>query len=255
MRALVLISYVLTETPSVPWSRLPGDASGAGSSAFGLRSSFSRLAQPGYARTRHSGINCDVGTTQSCYHHSLWPGFKAQKSGHILACAASVWRQACYITALAPATVIWIVQPTLGVLRPVNRYDYIRASLHYIHYTHPVPNKPTVSVDVKQHSTNYIHVHSSGAVLESRWPYGFRGRKELLNRASALVTTSVSLICQLTSEDTKHQLIIYIHVHSSGAVWDWSRWPSWAVRPNEPYGFRGRKELLNHASALVSACP
>ena len=33
------------------------------------------------------------------------------------------------------------------------------------------------------------------------------------------------------------------------------RWTSWAVRPNEPSGFRGRKELLNHASALVSACP
>ena len=28
-------------------------------------------------------------------------------------------------------------------------------------------------------------------------------------------------------------------------------WPSWAVRPNEPSGFRGRKVLLNHASALV----
>ena len=34
-----------------------------------------------------------------------------------------------------------------------------------------------------------------------------------------------------------------------------SRWPSWAVRPNEPSGFRGRKTILNHASALVSACP
>ena len=31
--------------------------------------------------------------------------------------------------------------------------------------------------------------------------------------------------------------------------------PSWAVRPNEPSGFRGRKELLNRASALVTACP
>ena len=29
----------------------------------------------------------------------------------------------------------------------------------------------------------------------------------------------------------------------------------WAVRPNEPYGFRGRKATLNLASALVSACP
>ena len=25
--------------------------------------------------------------------------------------------------------------------------------------------------------------------------------------------------------------------------------------PNEPSGFRGRKAILNHASALVSACP
>ena len=43
-------------------------------------------------------------------------------------------------------------------------------------------------------------------------------------------------------------------MQSSGAVWE-SRWPSCAVRPNEPYGFRGLKDLLNHASALVSACP
>ena len=26
-------------------------------------------------------------------------------------------------------------------------------------------------------------------------------------------------------------------------------------RPNEPSGFRGRKELLNRASALVTTCP
>jgi len=25
--------------------------------------------------------------------------------------------------------------------------------------------------------------------------------------------------------------------------------------PNEPSGFRGRKAILNHASAMVSACP
>ena len=31
--------------------------------------------------------------------------------------------------------------------------------------------------------------------------------------------------------------------------------PGLAVRPNEPSGFRGRKAILNHASALVSACP
>ena len=28
-----------------------------------------------------------------------------------------------------------------------------------------------------------------------------------------------------------------------------------AVRPNEPSGFRGRKAILNHAHALVSAYP
>ena len=43
-------------------------------------------------------------------------------------------------------------------------------------------------------------------------------------------------------------------VHSSGAVWE-SRWTSWAVRPNEPSGFRGRKDLLHRASALVTTCP
>ena len=34
-----------------------------------------------------------------------------------------------------------------------------------------------------------------------------------------------------------------------------SRWPSWAPRPHQPYGFRGRKAILKHASALVSASP
>ena len=33
------------------------------------------------------------------------------------------------------------------------------------------------------------------------------------------------------------------------------RWTSWADRPNEPSGFRGRKDLLNRASALVTTCP
>ena len=33
------------------------------------------------------------------------------------------------------------------------------------------------------------------------------------------------------------------------------RWTSWAARPNEPSGFRGHKELLNCASALVTTCP
>ena len=42
--------------------------------------------------------------------------------------------------------------------------------------------------------------------------------------------------------------------HSSGAVWE-SRWTSWAVRPNEPSGFCGRKDLLYRALELVTTCP
>ena len=53
----------------------------------------------------------------------------------------------------------------------------------------------------------------------------------------------------MTAEDNYRRWL-----HSSGAAWE-SRWPSWAVRPNEPSGFRGRKELLNRASALVTTCP
>ena len=34
-----------------------------------------------------------------------------------------------------------------------------------------------------------------------------------------------------------------------------SRWPSWAFRPNESYGFGVRKATLNRASALVTVCP
>ena len=52
----------------------------------------------------------------------------------------------------------------------------------------------------------------------------------------------------------KHHLLSAFHAYSSGAVWE-SRWPSWAVCPNEPSGFCGCKAILNHASALVSACP
>ena len=48
-----------------------------------------------------------------------------------------------------------------------------------------------------------------------------------------------------------NQLVVHHQFRSCVRV----RWPSWAVRPNEPSGFRGRKAILNHASALVSACP
>ena len=47
----------------------------------------------------------------------------------------------------------------------------------------------------------------------------------------------------------------YFNIRHSSEPCGKSRWPSWAGRPNEPSGFRGRKAILNHASALVSACP
>ena len=55
-----------------------------------------------------------------------------------------------------------------------------------------------------------------------------------------------------------HASVCYLDVtvgsaQSSGAVWK-SRWPSWAFRPNEPYGVCGRKATLNPVSALVTVC-
>ena len=68
-----------------------------------------------------------------------------------------------------------------------------------------------------------------------------------------------SLICWLLQRKSGNRTYrarkrLHIGTHSSGAVRE-SRWPSWAVRPNEPSGFRGRKAILNRASALVTACP
>ena len=51
---------------------------------------------------------------------------------------------------------------------------------------------------------------------------------------------------------------IYINiprtVSSLGAVWE-SGWLSWAVCPSESSGFCEHKAILNHASALATACP
>ena len=54
--------------------------------------------------------------------------------------------------------------------------------------------------------------------------------------------------------NTKSAIHYHQEHHSSGAAWE-SRWSSWAVRSNEPSGFRGGKDLLNRASALVTTCP
>ena len=52
----------------------------------------------------------------------------------------------------------------------------------------------------------------------------------------------------------KGQNTMILHMHIVQELCE-SRWTSWAVHPNEPSGFRGRKELLNRASALVTTCP
>ena len=63
---------------------------------------------------------------------------------------------------------------------------------------------------------------------------------------------SPSLISRTASVDVKHH--VYLLTDRTDRAQE-RRWPSWDVRPNEPSGFRGRKAILNHASALVSACP
>ena len=79
-----------------------------------------------------------------------------------------------------------------------------------------------------------------------------------LCRGVSLKPTRFHTATDIVNVCVPHQLSFTTDVpsftHSSGAVWE-SRWPSWAVRPNEPSGFCGRKATLNDASAaLVSAC-
>jgi len=108
---------------------------------------------------------------------------------------------------------------------------------------------------------------SLGAVWKSRWPYwaprtvsvdvrflwtyGFCGRKATLDHAHALITVwpyMSTLHPRTLSSTTSSSSSVFSQ--SSGAVWK-LRWPSWAPRPNEPYGFCGRKATLNRAHVLV----
>ena len=80
----------------------------------------------------------------------------------------------------------------------------------------------------------FVHI-ASPALLQSRTTSEENGenRKTEKNRLHLLLFSLTRYI------------FVYIML-SSRAVWR-SRWPSWACRPNEPYGFCGRKATLNRA--------
>ena len=81
-------------------------------------------------------------------------------------------------------------------------------------------------------------------------PHGFNydiSKTSLLYRLSLICFWHLRTVSKNRTNERQRQ-------HSSGAVWE-SRRTSWAVCPNKPSGFRGRKELLNRASALVTTCP
>ena len=120
----------------------------------------------------------------------------------------------------------------------------------------PVPNKPTVSVDVKQHFNN-LKLSSDWAwtVALTRW---FQSTAVSVKTKTAALSGSAGWChtCCFSCNCLVCVCVRYCQCvcQSSGAVWK-SRWPSWAPRPNEPYGFCGRKATLNHAYTLVTVCP
>ena len=89
-------------------------------------------------------------------------------------------------------------------------------------------------------SSNPIHrINSYASYLASNW---------------ILMSCQPHRVTSGQSNSGHKQTHISKFFDSSADVWE-SRWPSWAVHPNEPSGFRGRKDILNHASALVTTCP
>ena len=82
----------------------------------------------------------------------------------------------------------------------------------------------------------------------------FQTCRERDQRSSLRVADHCSVELFKVEKKSKTRVAASMLKHSSEAMWE-SRWPSWAVRPNEPSGFHGHKAILNHALALVSACP
>ena len=106
--------------------------------------------------------------------------------------------------------------------------------------------------------SNWVLVSSSVAVSVFIYSHMYFS-SSLAGAPPTHVTTAASapsrgtrLTATVRPLDTKGRCVT--SVSSSGAVWE-SRWTSWAVCPNEPSGFRGRKDLLHRALALVTTCP
>ena len=97
-----------------------------------------------------------------------------------------------------------------------------------------------------------------GAVKAERYSYGVLWSPSSRNIIQHSWHLSVNSLCIylpfLSCRSLKSPTRFPYCLQSSGTVWK-SRWPSWAFRPNEPYGFCGRKATLNHAHALVTVCP
>ena len=70
------------------------------------------------------------------------------------------------------------------------------------------------------------------------------------------LTLSHPLLLVPWTYNLHRSMVSTTRLQSSGAVWK-SRWPSGDFRPNEHYGFCGRKAtaLNRTASALVTVCP
>ena len=91
-----------------------------------------------------------------------------------------------------------------------------------------------VSVAVKYHV--YLH--------QQAWP---NSKQCLKNGSEGGCVERRSLACE--KENSKQLVVEFSEFRSCVKV------ESWGFRPNEPYGFCGRKATLNHASALVTVCP
>ena len=158
----------------------------------------------------------------------------------------------CYLS-LQELFKIWQIWSahSIPVLMILSKYDASAASLSFLQASEIKNKKQHTHIFFTQLMNNKWVTVSLLLVFVTK-----SGRHAL----SASPSEYINITC------THHHLlhIIYIYMSyklkpqlsgcSSGAVWE-SRWPYWAVRPNQPSGFRGHKELLNHALALVTTCP